>query len=728
MKHTMHSFPRLKMVAISFGMLFALGVRMLAQEVQPAPQSITVGGVEITGLPDDWTHHHLMFSNPGSEEDAISKGTYTDWLRIVNDPRYIIQQLKRRSPAQGPAGDAVAQIEEMSLAQSTALREHFPTEPSEGAKVNVHRDWSMDLGSGATAGASTFPAKYSFSPIGAANCASATSPDYVIYNTSVAGSSTQASILAYDNLYSSCSGQVPSVYWAFNTGGTISTSVVLSLDGSQVAFIQAPSSGNAQLVLLKWAAKPTGRNVTGSVTANSTSFTVSSGTLTNMDVGAGISGTGIPAGDTIATVTSSTAGTLFTAATASQSGETLAITADAGGPHALTAVANSSYRSCTAPCMTTLSFSGTSRSDTNSPPFYDYSGSDALYVGDNSGYLHKFTGVFSGSPAEAGSPWPVAADSGYALTGPVYDANDGLIFMGDAGGYIESVNAGSGAVIKSVQVANNSSDTDPGTGIHPPPIVDTSAGQLYAYAASDLNVNNTGVSPCRPTSTQISCSGIINFPVGFTSTSKYVESVIGQYYTTGGLVPYTGAFDNLYWSNGTGNLYVNGINANPTTNQPKFVRTPISTSGLASNTCAQGPGSMANASAIYCFTNIVNPETNNASGTTSASSPVTETYDGTNDWVFLSVTTDAHVTVASGGSTCSAPATGCVYSFKTTSALASGANAANGLSATGGTSGIIIDNTVTGSQIYFSTLSNGACSTSGGTGGCAVQASQAALQ
>jgi hypothetical protein len=50
----------------------------------------------------------------------------------------------------------------------------------------------------------------------------------------------------------------------------------------------------------------------------------------------------------------------------------------------------------------------------------------------------------------------------------------------------------------------------------------------------------------------------------------------------------------------------------------------------------------------------------------------------------------------------------------------------------GGTSGLIIDNTVGtlagASQVYFSTLSNQTCATSGGTGGCAVQASQADLQ
>jgi hypothetical protein len=54
------------------------------------------------------------------------------------------------------------------------------------------------------------------------------------------------------------------------------------------------------------------------------------------------------------------------------------------------------------------------------------------------------------------------------------------------------------------------------------------------------------------------------------------------------------------------------------------------------------------------------------------------------------------------------------------------------LPATGGTSGIIVDNTVVSgtlgtSQVYFSTLSNQPCGTSG-TGGCAVQASQSQLK
>jgi hypothetical protein len=62
-----------------------------------------------------------------------------------------------------------------------------------------------------------------------------------------------------------------------------------------------------------------------------------------------------------------------------------------------------------------------------------------------------------------------------------------------------------------------------------------------------------------------------------------------------------------------------------------------------------------------------------------------------------------------------------------------GAIATAALAAAGGTSGIIVDNTVApgtlagASQIYFSTLGSQACGSSG-TGGCAVQASQPVLQ
>ena len=690
----------------------ALGFAQNEREAQPAQASITVGGVGITGLPEDWTHHYLVFSDPGTEQQALDNGDYGQWLKVVNDPRYFLQQLKRRAPVQGPAAADAARFKEIAQPQQ------MPGSYVSSRPTIIHGDWSMDMGSGAKVGAGAYPAKYSFN--GSPQCGNSSSPDFVVYNTSLAGSMTQASIVAYYNLYSSCTAaQVPSVYWAFNTGGTVSTSTVLSITGSQVAFVQRPTSGNAQLVLLKWGATPAGHNVTSGSTNimnGSKSFTVSASTpLTNQDVGARISGTGIPAGDTIASISSSTAGMLFAAATGNgTTGETLAISADAGSPDTLTAVGTSSYPTCVAPCMTTLTFSGTSRTDAISSPFYDY-GSDTLYVGDASGGLHKFHPVFNGTsgtpPVEIGTPF--AAVSSTALTSPVYDAVSGKVFVGDASGFVYSVNS-SGAVTKSVQVA-----TSPG--IVDGPLVDSSAGRVYAFVPSDLN-GSTMQSACNGSSQgALACNGVIQFPAAFTAATDYTESVIGVNSTE---TIYIGAFDNLYWTSGTGNLYVNGINNNTGTPKPKLMRIPVNTSGFITNACQSGTTLPPNCSSEQCALNIDNPMTS----ATATPSPVTEIYNTatSTDWIFTSVSANSSLTGVAGCAT----GNGCIYSWNINSALGSGATPSAGLVTTGGTSGIIIDNTSAtsgASQVYFSALSNQTCFTSGGTGGCAVQASQSSL-
>jgi hypothetical protein len=104
-------------------------------------------------------------------------------------------------------------------------------------------------------------------------------------------------------------------------------------------------------------------------------------------------------------------------------------------------------------------------------------------------------------------------------------------------------------------------------------------------------------------------------------------------------------------------------------------------------------------------------------------SPVTEFYNGTQDWLFMSVTANGNATGCTGA---------CLYNFNVQGAGATG-TATTGQSAAGGTSGVIIDNKLTGageSQIYYTTLSNQTCAGNGttgsGSGHCAVQASQSA--
>ena len=81
-------------------------------------------------------------------------------------------------------------------------------------------------------------------------------------------------------------------------------------------------------------------------------------------------------------------------------------------------------------------------------------------------------------------------------------------------------------------------------------------------------------------------------------------------------------------------------------------------------------------------------------------SPITEVLNGTADYMFLAVTANGSLT-ASGANKCTGA---CVYSFNLTTSTTV---PIGGIAATGGASGIIIDNVVSNtgaSQAYWVTL------------------------
>ena len=205
-------------------------------------------------VPDDWSHHHLIFSEPATPEEA---------LEIRKEPRYWHQYYRRNvakfESRQGKNGRDERDEGEDSDESRGDRNERDEGKGNNAPAASLHRDWSMNMGSGATAGERTYPAKFSFD-INSANCGNAATPDFVVFNTGLVSSASQAGIVAYDNLYSGCGGTVPSVYWAYsilNSDGSndpITTSVVLSGDGSQVAFVQNHFGAQANVVLLKWKA------------------------------------------------------------------------------------------------------------------------------------------------------------------------------------------------------------------------------------------------------------------------------------------------------------------------------------------------------------------------------------------------------------------------------------------------------------------------------------------
>ena len=575
-----------------------------------AVRGVKAGEEQHHHLVTDWSHRHLVYSEPRSLMKRFE---------LSRDPRYV-QQWMRRS------------------AERRHDRDEWRWRRALEHPDHIQGDWSIDMGPGATVGAVNYPAKFSFDPT-SENCATPApspgqQPDFVVYNTSQPGSTSQATIAAFTNLYSSCTGG-PTLYWAYNTGttGAVVTSPVLSFDGSQVAFVQSTPSA-ATLVILRWAA--------------------ASGSLSNPAV-----------------------------------------------------PASGSCTALTAPCQTTVTFSNgnsdTNPTDTHSSPFYDYS-TDTLFVGDASGFLHKFTGVFLGTPMEvvctpttmtagctapAGTNlWPAIVDSYGQLNSPVVIDSLNEVLLTDNQGLFGVVDTTVGGIddrgtTTTIKLA--------GTGFDDGPLVDVTSGFMYAFARAD-NTNNV---------TAVFQLAIPGFPDALDNATG-PEAIVSNTGTNPASAFFNGAFDDAYYSSGgTGNLYACG------------------TSGVV-NALWQIP-----ITGGVMGTPVLGPELTTADV---ACSPITEFLNGATDRMFLSVAGSA---VAGTPINCLA-GSGCVMSFDITNPLTWGPSTgpAATTTVTGGTSGIIIDNSSSAggaSQVYFTPLSDQLCTTSGGTGGCAIQASQSGL-
>ena len=407
----------------------------------------------------DWTHHHLIYSQPS---------TWVSAWHAQQDPRYWQQKIRR--------GEMNQPREAFGASEATTMRETIdsrefgesrrwensnddrpgaewarnpfrfrgPTPPGwyqHPREISFERDWGTSLGVNGSTGVPVagttwfpvYPAKFSFNVASTPDCTN----DYVVFPTNLTGASGgQASIVAYNKLYSAptgttfCGTTAPSVYWSYNTNlnatggkttGTIATSPILSVDGTKVAFIENNGGAGAVLHLLKWKAGD---------------------------------------GGAIGTAVNPTTATTWT--------------------------------SCpTGACMISITFANAS-ADTGSSPFYDYT-HDALYVGDDAGALHKFINVFgiSGSPPSevTTSPWPFDVDAAFALNSPVLDGASGNIFVDDLNGTLSYIRetfstvgtckAGSPPCIGSTTVVPSQIHS-----LIDAPIVDSSTQKVFVFYAN----------------------------------------------------------------------------------------------------------------------------------------------------------------------------------------------------------------------------------------------------
>ncbi len=191
------------------------------------------------GIVSDWSQHHILF--PATSNSAVL-------ARVQKDPRWTHSWYLHHRENWWPG----------------SRRARFKSSKT------IQRDWSVSLGSvtfgpiidGGTGnidpgGGITYPAKYSFdvtAPLTISNCTT----DYVAIGlpaTPVSGG--QANIVGYNNLYSAlgglgfCPGDGPNVLFAYASGtGEVPASISLSLDGTQLAYVEDLTSGSSYFHVL----------------------------------------------------------------------------------------------------------------------------------------------------------------------------------------------------------------------------------------------------------------------------------------------------------------------------------------------------------------------------------------------------------------------------------------------------------------------------------------------
>ncbi|AEU35824.1 hypothetical protein [Granulicella mallensis] len=435
----------------------------------PAQQNPPPGG----HLVDDWTHHHVIFSDPGTEQDAIKKGRHAEWLRIVNDPRYRMQQIRRAAEARQASHFG---SDPWNDREHDRRRDGHP--PAGSEDESIQRDWAVTVGAaGASTAIDTYPAKFTFDVNAVPSC----SQDYVIYPVNVAGSTTQANILGVNNLYkTTCTtGTVPNVEFAYNVGtGIVETSPVLSEDGTKVAFVESIQGG-----LL---------NLSGSIF-----HVLTLGTNGN---------TGCPSSPCNGNASNK--------------------------PVAPGTLNNAKDVKILMQAATLLGLNAFGSTDFKSSPFVDYT-NDIAYIGDLNGVLHKFTGVFQGIPAEViTGGWPFVAPvpllgTAASFGSPVFDGGASqniyvasLANGSNTGGQIFCVTtAGAACATPSIQAGTG--------GIQDSPIVDSTTEKIF------VTNNNGSSNALLQVSTSLASASLITANMGAAGTDLYDGAFDNAYFANG---------------------------------------------------------------------------------------------------------------------------------------------------------------------------------------------------
>jgi hypothetical protein len=248
-------------VLVVGAVLFGLAIPTFAQETTSFSAALSnyqaTSHQSSASLSTDWTHKHVIFSAP-SDPDVAEK--------VQKNPRYWQQQIRRMGPR---AADL-----ERGESQAVEVLSDAGTDANSGKKknrkkvktkrFNRKRDWSESVATSALTlnpnKGVTYPAKFAFDTSNPTpNCLN----DYAVFTLNQHNSSS-FNIIGYNNLYVNGDGSglcnsalvtAPTAlfaYFASTAGGQLQTAPVLSLDGTEIAFIEDSSS--SQFHVLRWKA------------------------------------------------------------------------------------------------------------------------------------------------------------------------------------------------------------------------------------------------------------------------------------------------------------------------------------------------------------------------------------------------------------------------------------------------------------------------------------------
>jgi hypothetical protein len=688
------SVARFLRLGLSLSGLVILGWVLTGQAAKPAQE----------GLPLDWSHRHIIFSQPS---------TYEQVNQVTTNPRYWQQWYRDNIPH-------VLHVDSETPADIRSV------DPASGGA------WSVNLGTGASIGAGNFPAKYSFQ-VTSAKCT-----DYVVFSTGLAGSSTQASVVGFTNLYSGCGGIVPNVNWAYNTGGQILTSPTLSTGGDQIAFVQTASS-QGTLVLLKWAAASgtVGTPVTLTAVSNASYRSCTAPCMTT-----------IPLKDGLGVATDDTTSSVFP----DYSHDILWVGGASGWLHQITGA----FRSTPAELNTggfPVQVSATATF--LSSPAHDQT-SGLVFVGDSDGYLYS---VSNTSPPTVIKSRRMDYGTGF-VAGPIVDSTAQKVYVfssSDGGTACAGSSPCAGVYVLPTTFAANAIGIQGTVGISsatPNPMYEGAFDSVYRASNNATgNLYVCGDTGGVPIVYQISITGgstgirTIGGPLSNVSTTCSPVADIPNPNAASGGGPLEWIFAGVAAGGLGNNCSLSGcimnFNVQPwlashaysvgqeildTNLNVQVVRTAgTSKTGTHPtwNTATDGSTTDGTVRWTNHGSHAVAYPTWQASHAYTAGLLIRDTNNNV-EWVLTAGTSKAGTHPAWSVAVNGATADGTVRWRNL------GAVATSSLAASGGTSGIIMDNTVGSgtmagaSQIYFSTLGTQAC-TSGGSGGCAVQASQSGL-